>query len=204
MPRQARLDAPGTLHHVMVRGIERTDLFRDDKDRQEFLSRMSELSQSTKTRIPGWTLMGNHVHLVLLSGPEGLPRFMRRLLTEYVIWFNRRHQRTGHLFQNRYKSIVCEADAYLLALVRYVHLNPLRGGVVKSLEELTHDWSEGSPSYSLKILTADGQGFSSSSSWSREEIENLKGRVSAFLGLPTMVPIDTAKILVDRSFLASI
>ena len=75
--------------------------------------------------------MDNHVHLLIISGPAGLPTFMRRLLTGYAISINRRHQRFGHLFQNRDKSIVCELGPYLLKLVRYIHLNPLRGEVVK-------------------------------------------------------------------------
>jgi len=142
MPRQARLDAPGTLHHVMIRGIEGADIFRDDRDREYFLSRVGEIGEITGTRILAWVLMGNHVHLLLFSGSSGLPKFMRRLLTGYAIWFNRRHQRAGHLFQNRYKSIICEEDPYLLELVRYIHLNPLRGGVVKNLEELdNYRWS---------------------------------------------------------------
>ena len=83
-----------------------------------------------------WALLDNHVHLLLISGPAGLPTFMRRLLTGYAIGYNRRHKRFGHLFQNRYKSIICEMDTYLLELVRYIHLNPLRAGAVKDLEEL--------------------------------------------------------------------
>jgi putative transposase len=142
MPRQARLDAPGTLHHVMIRGIERANIFRDDKDREQFLSRVGEIGTATGTRIVAWALMDNHVHLLLFSGSSGLPRFMRRLLTGYAMWFNRRHQRAGHLFQNRYKSIVCEEDRYLLELVRYIHLNPLRSHTVQSLEELDrYPWS---------------------------------------------------------------
>jgi putative transposase len=142
MPRQARLDAPGTLHHVMIRGIERANIFQDDKDRGQFLSRVGEIGKATGTRIVAWVLMDNHVHLLLFSGSSGLPRFMRRLLTGYAMWFNRRHQRAGHLFQNRYKSIVCEEDRYLLELVRYIHLNPLRSHTVQSLEELDrYPWS---------------------------------------------------------------
>ncbi len=142
MPRQARLDAPGTLHHVMMRGIDRADIFLDDKDREHFLSRVAEIVAATETRILAWALMDNHVHMLLFSGSSGLPRFMRRLLTGYAVWFNRRHQRSGHLFQNRYKSIVCEEDGYLLELVRYIHLNPLRSHVLRSLEELdTYPWS---------------------------------------------------------------
>lgn len=141
MPRKARLDVPGTLHHVMVRGIEGSDIFRDDEDRKAFVERIRYLAKETGTRILAWALMGNHVHLLIVSGPDGLSTFMRRLLTGYVIGFNRKHRRFGHLFQNRYKSIICELDPYLLELVRYIHLNPFRAGVVKSLEELeNYSW----------------------------------------------------------------
>jgi len=143
MPRQARLDAPGTLHHVMIRGIEEANIFWDDKDREHFLWRVGEIGKATETRILAWALMDNHVHMLLFSGSSGLPRFMRRLLTGYAVWFNRRHQRSGHLFQNRYKSIVCEEDGYLLELVRYIHLNPLRSHVVGNLEELAAGWLRG-------------------------------------------------------------
>jgi len=142
MPRKARLDAPGTLHHVMVRGIEGTKIFRDDRDRKAFLDRVSQLVASSQTRILAWALMPNHVHLLLFSGPQGISQFMRRLLTGYALYYNRRHQRGGHLFQDRYKSIVCEEDPYLLELVRYIHLNPLRGMMVRSLKELDrYRWS---------------------------------------------------------------
>lgn len=142
MPRRARLDAPGTLHHVMVRGIEGTKIFRDDRDRKAFLDRVSQLVASSQTRILAWALMPNHVHLLLFSGPQGISQFMRRLLTGYALYYNRRHQRGGHLFQDRYKSIVCEEDPYLLELVRYIHLNPLRGMMVRSLKELSrYRWS---------------------------------------------------------------
>jgi putative transposase len=142
MPRQARLDAPGTLHHVMIRGIERSPIFDDDLDRRDFISRAGILSRETGTRIVAWALMRNHVHLLLFSGPPGISKFMRRLLTGYALRYNRRHGRNGHLFQNRYKSIVCEEAAYLLELVRYIHLNPLRASRVKSMEELDqYPWS---------------------------------------------------------------
>lgn len=136
MPRHARLDAPGTLHHIMVRGIEGITIFRDDDDRKDFLSRLSDLTEKTKTRLLAWALMDNHVHFLLFSGPVGISTFMRRLLTGYGIRFNRKHGRNGHLFQNRYKSIVCEEEPYLLELVRYIHLNPLRAKIVKDLWEL--------------------------------------------------------------------
>jgi putative transposase len=136
MFRQARLDAPGTLHHVMIRGVESAPIFRDDQDRGDFVYRISQLVEKTGTKILAWALMKNHVHLLVFSGQQGISRFMRRLLTGYAIWYNRKYHRNGHLFENRYKSIVCEEDPYLLELVRYIHLNPLRASVVKDMAEL--------------------------------------------------------------------
>jgi len=137
MPRQARLDAPGTLHHVIVRGIEKRRIVDDDRDRENFISRLGHLATATGTQVYSWSLLTNHAHILLHSGEKGLSSFMRRLLTGYAIEYNLRHKRHGHLFQNRYKSIVCEEDAYFLELVRYIHLNPLRAGLVNDLAELS-------------------------------------------------------------------
>ena len=142
MPRRARLDAPGILHHVIVRGIEKRNIVQNDHDREKFVEKLGDLSISTRTPIYAWALMNNHIHLLLRSGPQGLSSFMRKLLTGYAGYYNRRHQRHGHLFQNRYKSIVVEEDAYFKELVRYIHLNPLRAGVVDSLSALDrYPWS---------------------------------------------------------------
>ena len=136
MPRQARLDSPGTLHHVIVRGIEKKEIVSDKHDRADFVKRMGELAQETGTSIYAWSLMKNHSHILLKSGPLGLSKYMRRFLTGYAIAFNLRHKRHGHLFQNRYKSIVCDEDAYFHELVRYIHLNPLRAKLVKDMSAL--------------------------------------------------------------------
>jgi len=136
MPRQARLDSPGTLHHVIVRGIEKRRIVDDRWDREKFVSRMGQVASDTETVIYAWALMNNHAHIFLRSGEHGLSRFMRRFLTGYAITYNRRHKRYGHLFQNRYKSIVCDEDAYFRELVRYIHLNPIRAKVVKTMPEL--------------------------------------------------------------------
>ena len=142
MPRRARLDAPGTLHHVMVRGIDRRRIVNDVADRKNFVKRMGELAGGTKTTIYGWALLTNHAHILLRSSEIGLSGYMRRLLTGYAISYNRRHRRWGHLFQNRYKSIICDEDAYFTELVRYIHLNPLRAKLVKSLDKLDrYRWS---------------------------------------------------------------
>jgi len=142
MPRQARLDVAGTLHHVILRSIEKRKIFGDNLDREAFVSRMGQLALEAKTKIYAWSLLSNHAHILLRSGPEGLPRYMRRLLTGYAQAYNRRHKRYGHLFQNRYKSIICEEDVYFQKLVRYIHLNPLRAGLVQNLEQLDrYPWS---------------------------------------------------------------
>ena len=136
MPRQARLDAPGTLHHVMARGIEGADIFRTDKDRNDFLARLAEQCEAEALKVYAWALIPNHFHLLVRTGNRPIFTSMRKILTGYVVRFNRRHQRQGHLFQNRYKSIVCEEDPYLLELTRYIHLNPLRAGIVRTVKEL--------------------------------------------------------------------
>ena len=142
MPRTARLDIPDILQHVIVRGIEKRDIFLGDDDRRLFVDRLSALLKQTETRCYAWALMSNHFHLLLMPTTYSLSSFMRRLLTSYAVNFNRTHKRTGHLFQNRYKSIVCEEEPYLLELVRYIHLNPLRAGLVKSLPDLdVYPWS---------------------------------------------------------------
>jgi len=136
MPRQARLDAPGVLQHVMARGIERRKIFRDDKDRASFLERLAVILEETQTQCYAWTMIPNHFHLLLRTGPTPLSKVMRRLMTGYAVTFNHRHRRAGHLFQNRYKSVVCEEDPYLLELIRYIHLNPLRAKIVADLKAL--------------------------------------------------------------------
>lgn len=142
MPRQARLDAPGALHHIMVRGIDKTDIFTDSQDKARFLERLGENVTEGKCLIYAWVLMDNHVHLLFKSGKDGISVVMRKLLTWYAQYYNRRHKRTGHLFQNRYKSILCDEENYLLALVRYIHLNPVRAQIVKTIEELdSYPWS---------------------------------------------------------------
>ncbi len=136
MPRQPRLDSPGTLHHVMVRGLERRVIFRDDPDRADFVDRLAQLAEQGALSVYAWALLPNHAHLLIRTGTRPLARSMRSLLTGYAGAFNRRHKRVGHLFQNRYKSIVVEAEPYLLELVRYLHLNPLRAQVVPDLRKL--------------------------------------------------------------------
>jgi putative transposase len=136
MPRSARIDAPGALHHVIVRGIERRKVFRSDDDRKDFVNRLSDLIPETKTDCFAWAIIPNHVHLLLRSGIVPVSVLMSRLLTGYAVRFNKKYRRHGQLFQNRYKSILCQEDPYLKELVRYIHLNPLRANLVDGIDEL--------------------------------------------------------------------
>ena len=136
MPRKPRLDAPGALHHIIGRGIEKTLIFQSDFDRQDFVDRLADFGHKKNLLIYAWALMPNHFHLLVRTGFMPIANNMRKLLTGYVVNYNLRHNRHGHLFQNRYKSIICEEDPYLLELTRYIHLNPLRAGLVQSLGEL--------------------------------------------------------------------
>jgi len=139
MPRQPRLDVPGLVHHVMARGIEGWDIFRDDADREGFLKRLGDLANKPGgPRLNAWALLPSHCHLLLRPTEGFLSPFMRRLMTGHAVTYNLRHRRKGHLFQNRYKSIVVEEEIYFLELVRYIHLNPVRAGIVKNVEELAN------------------------------------------------------------------
>lgn len=142
MPRGPRLDGPNALHHVIVRGIEGRLLFLGDADRQDFLDRLASVVTETGLSVLAWTLLPNHAHLLVRTGARPLATAMASLLTGYAGSFNRRHHRAGRLFQNRYKSILVEEEPYLLELVRYIHLNLLRAGLVRTVEDLDRfPWS---------------------------------------------------------------
>lgn len=186
MPRSARLDIPGTLHHVIIRGIEHRQIVDDNHDRKSFVERLGRLSTDLETPIFAWALMTNHAHILLRSSNAGLSTFMRRLLTGYAITYNRRHHRHGYLFQNRYKSIVCEEDSYFMALVRYIHLNPLRAGLVDTLTKLNgyhwcgHSDMMGKVKHSWYARDYILQWFGKTE---REGLENYKDFIKKGLGL---------------------
>jgi putative transposase len=136
MPRGPRLDAPDALHHVIARGIERGTIFHDDVDRTDFVDRLAGLANARHLGVYAWALLTNHLHILVRTGRVPLSRSMQRLLGGYASAFNKRHDRAGYLFQNRFKSIVAEAEPYFLELLRYIHLNPLRAHLVSDLDAL--------------------------------------------------------------------
>jgi putative transposase len=139
MARPPRLQAPGTLHHVIARGNERREVFRDDADREDYLERIARYRERFGFRLYAYCLMPNHIHLAVEQGPTSLSAFMHALQSSYTQYFNRRHGRVGHLFQGRYKSFLVDCDRYFLALVRYIHENPVKAGIVP--EARAYPWS---------------------------------------------------------------
>ena len=138
MPRGPRIDAPGAIHHVTFRGIERREIFADDVDREALLTRVDRLAILIWFRVYAWVLMPNHVHLVIQTKFGALPQFMARLGTSYALHFNRRHGRAGHVFQNRYWSRPIEDE--LDAVVAYVHRNPVRAGLATEAALIEYPW----------------------------------------------------------------
>ncbi len=142
MARKARLSVPGAVHHVMARGIEGRRIFCDNDDRHLFLSLLASGIQQCGFKCYAWVLMDNHYHIVLRLNERPLSMLMRKLNSKYARWYRKKYKGHGYLFQDRFKSIVTQDQGYIEQLVRYVHLNPLRSGTCKSLEELdTYPWS---------------------------------------------------------------
>ncbi len=139
MARPPRLEFPGAVYHVVVRGNERRTIFRDDEDRGRYLGRLAHYRKRFGFRLLAFCLMGNHVHLAIRTGRFPLSRIMAGLQSSYTQWFNRRHGRVGHLFQGRYKAFLVQEDPYLLGLVRYIHENPVRARLASKASD--YDWS---------------------------------------------------------------
>ena len=136
MLRIGRLHFTGAYYHVMGRGLERRSIFKQDADKCDFLDRLGDGLERTQAQCMAWALMSNHYHLLIRVSELPLNRLMAPLLGGYAGYYNRRYRRSGYVFQNRYKSILCDADNFLLELVRYIHLNPLKANIVKTLAEL--------------------------------------------------------------------
>ena len=135
MARRPRIHFPGALYHVITRGNRRQGIFLDEKDLEKFLAYIVDYKYRHPFRLYAYALMKNHLHLLVEVEETPLSRIMQSLLFRYTRYFNRRYGEVGHLFQGRYKAIVCDKDAYLLELVRYIHLNPVRAKIVKSPED---------------------------------------------------------------------
>jgi putative transposase len=147
MTRPLRLDYPDTFYHVLSRGNEKREIFRDDKDYLKFLEILERVVDRFHLEVHAYVLMKNHYHLLVRTREESLSRAIQWLGVSYSVWFNRKHQRSGHLFQGRFKSFLIENERYLTAMCLYIHNNPLRAGIVK--RSAHYKWS----SYHAYALT---------------------------------------------------
>jgi len=139
MPRQRRAYSSTQIYHIMVRGNAGRDIFLDDDDKKQFLRILSRKKRQTEFKLYAFCLMKNHFHLSLKEGNENISNIMKRINTTYAVYFNKKYQLAGHLFQNRFKSENVENDAYLISLIRYIHQNPVKAGIALSPEE--YPWS---------------------------------------------------------------
>lgn len=139
MPRKAREKSSSGIYHIMVRGINRQDLFEDDEDRQRFIETLELYKEKSGFRIYGYCMMSNHIHIILKEEKEPISLIMKRISSSYVYYYNLKHGRCGHLFQERFKSEVVENDSYFLTVLRYIHQNPIKANMVKKLKE--YKWS---------------------------------------------------------------
>ncbi|MCX5785928.1 MAG: transposase [Elusimicrobia bacterium] len=139
MPRALRIAYPGAVYHIRSRGNDRGDVFGDDDDRRYYLDLLCSVISAFRLKIYAYALMSNHIHLFLKTLLPNISEAMHRLNLDYSIYFNKRHGKTGHLFESRFKSKLVQEDRYFLALLRYIHMNPVKAGIVSAPEE--YDWS---------------------------------------------------------------
>lgn len=138
MPRQARQKSGTGIYHVMLRGVNKQNIFEDDEDRLKFLTTIKYYKKISNYKVYGYCLMNNHIHLLLKENEETLSTILRRISSSYVRWYNEKYLRCGHLFQERFKSEVVETQAYFLTVLRYIHQNPIKAGMTKNLQ---YKWS---------------------------------------------------------------
>ena len=139
MPRLARAKSRSGVYHIVVRGINRQDIFYDDEDRGVYLDRLARYKKECGFEIYAYCLMSNHVHLLLKEGKQDIAVAMKKIGASYVYWYNWKYERVGHLFQDRYKSEPVEDDLYFLTVARYIHNNPIKAQIENDLEK--YKWS---------------------------------------------------------------
>ena len=163
MPRTARKRSESGIYHIMLRGINRQQIFEDEEDRQRLLQTLLNYKEQCGYKIYAYCLMGNHIHLLLQEGKEELPLVLKRIAGSYVYWYNWKYHRSGHLFQDRYKSEAVEDDAYFLMVLRYIHQNPVKAGICQmaedyaysSMREYLHEGDLTDTAFALSMLSEE-------------------------------------------------
>lgn len=139
MPRTARAISDNGIYHIMLRGINRQTIFEDDKDIERLIETVKRYKSISKYELYAYCIMSNHVHFLIKENEEPVPTSIKRISSSYVFWYNKKYERCGHLFQERFKSEVIENDDYFLTVLRYIHQNPMKAGIVKDISE--YKWS---------------------------------------------------------------
>lgn len=155
MPREARKKSRSGIYHVMLRGANKQEIFHDNQDCLKFLGTVANYKMKLEMSVYAWCLMNNHVHLLLKEGNEDLSITMKRIGVSFVAYYNWKYKTTGHLFQDRFRSENVETDGYLMRLIRYIHQNPVKAGIVK--DAIDWRWSSchkyyGKESYPWELL----------------------------------------------------
>jgi len=139
LPRSARMISESGIYHIMLRGINRQAIFEDDEDIQRLLETIVRYKEICKYEVYAYCIMSNHVHLLLKETEDAISNVVKRISGSYVFWYNKKYERCGHLFQERYKSEAVENDEYFLTVLRYIHQNPIKAGMVKDIS--TYKWN---------------------------------------------------------------
>lgn len=147
MARKPREKSSSGIYHILLRGINRQSIFEDDEDRLKFLDSLVKYKEISQCRIFAYCLMDNHIHILLQEGREPVGMMVQRVSSSYVIWYNGRHDRCGHLFQERFKSEAVDTDSYFLTVLRYIHQNPVQAKIVSAAAAYRwssyHEYTEG-------------------------------------------------------------
>ena len=182
MARPLRIQYPGAFYHVMSRGNEQKEIFKSRRDREQFLGYLETATTRYGAVFHSYCLMNNHYHL-LLETPEGnLSQIMRHINGAYTTYFNTKRKRAGHLFQGRFKAILIEADEYALELSRYIHLNPVRAGMVET--PVTYEWT----SYSAYVGLRQTEDWNSSGIWLAEHERKRRRAIGVLLRVDWIDP----------------
>lgn len=139
LPREARKISNTGVYHIMLRGINRQNIFEDQEDMERLLETIRKYKEVSKNQIYAYCLMSNHIHLLIKERENSISDFIKRMSSSYVLWYNKKYERCGHLFQDRFKSEVVENDEYFLTVVRYIHQNPIKAGLAQGIAD--YKWS---------------------------------------------------------------